>query len=342
VAALREAAREPLPDLILMDIVMPDLDGYEALEQLRRRPATAMIPVIFVSAMDREFDEEKGLRLGAVDYVTKPVRPAILLARVRTHLELKEARDWLKDKNAYLEAQVGRRIREIDLLKDISLHALAMLAEKRDDETGNHLHRTQAYVETLMDGLVDHPRFHGELHDPSRRAMISKATPLHDIGKVGIPDRILLKPGRLTPEEFAIMKGHSQIGAEALDEAIQRVLGSGGIGIGSDDSPLGFLETARQIALCHHERWNGLGYPMGLAGEAIPLAARLMALADVFDALICRRHYKEAFPVDVAVSIIVEGRGEHFDPDIVDAFVGGRDQFEEIARRYLDRPARPS
>ena len=338
--ALREAESEPRPDLILMDIVMPEMDGYETLDRLRQIPSAAAIPVIFVSAMDRTLDEEKGLRLGAVDYFTKPVRPAILLARVRTHLELKDSRDRLKDQNAHLETEVRRRVREIDILKDISLHALAMLAEKRDNETGNHLRRTQAYVEALMLRLLRSPRFRDALGDPRERELLLKATPLHDIGKVGIPDHILLKPGRLTPEEFDVMKTHSRIGAEALDEAIQRVLGAGGVLLPSDEaeSPLAFLEAARQIALSHHEKWDGSGYPCGLAADEIPVAGRLMALADVFDALTTRRHYKEAFPVGVAVETIVSGRGRHFDPDIVDAFLCVEDQFADVAHRYSDHP----
>ncbi len=337
--ALKVAQSEPRPDLILLDVMMPGMDGYEVLERLRQLPATREIPVIFVTAMDATEDEEHGLQLGAVDYVTKPIRPAILLARARTQLELKQARDWLKDQNGYLEAEVNRRVWENDLIKDISLNALAMLTEKRDSETGNHLRRTQAYIEALMGRLVEHPRF-AHLLDTRTRRLIAKASPLHDIGKVGIPDQILLKPGRLTPEEFEIMKTHSQIGADAIDEAIHRVLGESSRLISSDHegSPLDFLETVRQIALHHHERWDGSGYPQGLAGDAIPLSARLMALADVFDALICRRHYKAAFSLERATELIVEGRGSHFDPDIVDAYLAERDQFADIARRYSDAP----
>ena len=335
--ALKVAQSEPRPDLILLDVMMPELDGYQVLEQLRRLPATRDIPVIFVTAMDATEDEEKGLHLGAVDYVTKPIRPAILLARVETHLELKQARDWLNDQNTYLEAEVGRRTHENELIKDVSLNALAMLAEKRDNETGNHLHRTRGYMETLMAHLRQHPRFQGYL-DERRRLLIAKATPLHDIGKVGIPDNILLKPGRLTAEEFEVMKHHSQIGADAIEEAIRHVLGDGVGPVESErvDSPVAFLEVARLIALHHHEKWDGSGYPAGLAGDDIPICARLMALADVFDALSCRRHYKEPFPADKVQAIILEGRGKHFDPDIVDAFFELKDQFIAIAQRYPD------
>jgi putative two-component system response regulator len=335
--ALKVAQIAPVPDLILLDVMMPDMDGYAVLERLRATPATSDIPVIFVTAMNATEDEEKGLHQGAVDYVTKPIRPAILLARVHTHLELKQARDWLTDQNGYLESEVKRRMWENDLIKDISLNALAMLAEKRDNETGNHLHRTQFYVEALMARLCDHPRFREHLN-AKQRELISKATPLHDIGKVGIPDAILLKPGRLTPEEFEIMKTHAQIGATALEEAIKRVLGKDleVLKQEREDSPLAFIEMALQIAAGHHEKWDGSGYPRGLVGEAIPVSARLMALADVFDALISRRHYKAPFPLEEVVKIINEGRGKHFDPDIVDAFIALQDEFVEIAKRYSD------
>lgn len=300
-------------------------------------PRTRDIPVIFVTAMSASEDEERGLRQGAVDYVTKPIRPDILLARVNTHLELQQAKDWLKNQTGLLEAEVNRRVWENDLIKDVSLTALAMLAEKRDNETGNHLHRTQAYVEALMLRLTDNPRFRDHLK-AYQRALIVKATPLHDIGKVGIPDQILLKPGRLTVEEFEVMKTHARIGADAIEDAIVRVLGEDLDLFRSmrTESPLDFLDMARQIALSHHERWDGTGYPQGLKGDAITVGARLMALADVFDALICRRHYKEPLPMHEVVRIIAEQRGKHFDPDIVDAFMGLQQEFAQIARRFPD------
>ncbi|HEX5372594.1 MAG TPA: two-component system response regulator [Aquabacterium sp.] len=340
--ALQAACTDPRPDIILLDVMMPDMDGYQVLQALKEQPQTQDIPVIFITALDAEEDEEHGLSLGAVDYVTKPIKPPLLLARVRAQLELKKARDWLSHQNTYLDAEVRRRMVENELIKDVSLHALATLAEKRDNETGNHLHRTQAYIEALMERLRDHPRFRGELANFSVRQRIAKAAPLHDIGKVGIPDAILLKPGKLTPEEFEIMKTHAAIGAEAIGDAIAQVRsawpqaqahGEGG------DRPLEFLEVARQIAGGHHEKWDGSGYPRGLAGEAIPLAARLMALADVFDALITRRHYKDAFSLERTVQIIRDGRGTHFDPDIVDAFLSLTEEFVHIAAHYADHPA---
>ncbi len=335
--ALKVARSDPRPDLILLDVMMPEMDGYAVLAELRQDPYTRDIPVMFVTAMDGDQDEEYGLSLGAVDYITKPIRPAILLARVRTHLELKDARDWLRDQNGYLEGEVSRRMRENDLIKDVSLNALALLAEKRDNETGNHLYRTQAYVEALMQELQDHPRFRHAL-SAAQRQLIAKAAPLHDIGKVGIPDQILLKPARLTPEEFEIMKTHSLIGAEAIEAAIERVVGGDRARLDElqGNTPLDFLVVARHIALGHHEKWDGSGYPQGLRGDAIPIPARLMALADVFDALTCKRHYKKAFPLEQAVALLVEGRGTHFDPDMVDAFLAIQDRFADIAQRYAD------
>lgn len=335
--ALRVANTLPRPDLILLDVMMPDMDGYEVIRALRAEPETRDIPVIFVTAMDGDDSEEYGLALGAVDYVTKPIRPAILLARVKAHLELKDARDRLAVQNDNLEAEVARRVRENDLIKDISLNALAMLTAKRDNETGNHLLRTQAYISALMNRLVSHPRFREAL-SPRRRHLIASAAPLHDIGKVGVPDAILLKPGKLTPLEFNVMKTHARIGADALDDAIRRVVGEGWEALlaGGDEAPLAFLTVARQIALSHHEKWDGSGYPAGLAGEDIPLPGRLMAIVDVFDALTCRRHYKEAFSFDQAVTIIDEGRGRHFDPDLVDAMHDCLDEFAAIAAHYAD------
>jgi len=337
--ALHVANSDPRPELILLDIMMPGMDGYETLRRLREDPATRDIPVIFVTAMDADNDEAIGLQMGAVDYVTKPIRPAILLARIRTRLELQAARDHLARQNEILEARVAKRTREVELIKDVGMHALATLAEKRDNETGNHLLRTRGYIEVLMTDLAQRPEFAEQL-TPLRQRLIAKAAPLHDIGKVGIPDAILLKPGRLTPEEFEIMKTHARIGADALDEAIARVLADRRQNQPAEEErySLDFLEAAREIAGGHHEKWDGSGYPLGLKGDEIPLSARLMALADVFDALISKRHYKVAFPLEESIRIIVDGRGKHFDPRIVDCFLQRIEDFTSIADRYADHP----
>jgi putative two-component system response regulator len=350
--ALRVVASTPRPDLILLDVMMPEMDGYTVLNELRSNPATRDIPVIFVTAMDADSDEERGLALGAVDYITKPIRPAIVLARVHAHMELKQARDWLKDQNHWLESEIARRLRDNLLIQDASVRALASLAEARDMETGQHIRRTQAYVEVLVAHLRGHPRFSGYFTDVIAQ-MVGKAAPLHDIGKVGIPDSILLKPGRLTREEFEIMKTHSVIGGNAIDLALRAELGDedsrllhdrcrlGGNALANgvrdfERAPLAFLAVAREIAMWHHEKWDGSGYPDGLAGDAIPIPARLMALADVFDAIASRRVYKEPMPFDVATQLITEGRGQHFDPDVVDTFLANLDTFQDILERYAD------
>jgi putative two-component system response regulator len=325
--ALRLAQSEPKPDLILLDVMMPDMDGYAVLGELKNSLATADVPVIFVTAMTATEDEQRGFDLGAVDYITKPIKPPIVLARVKAQLELKEARDWLKDKNQVLEAEVAARLKEILLIQDVSIHALARLAETRDPETGNHIRRTQSYVRALAVKLSDHPRF-AALLSPDYIDQLAKSAPLHDIGKVGIPDHILLKPGKLTPEEWAIMKTHSHLGSEAIELAERDAV-----------KPVAFLAIAKQIAHWHHEKWDGSGYPDGLAGDAIPIPARLMALADVFDALICRRVYKPPMPYDQAREIIIGDRDRHFDPDVVDAFLAIFEEFVAIAERYGDPEA---
>jgi putative two-component system response regulator len=323
-AALRIAASEPRPDLILLDVMMPGMDGYEVLARLREDPATRDTPVIFVTAMDATEDEQHGLDLGAVDYITKPLRTAIVLSRVHTHLELKAARDQLRHHNHFLEAEVARRMGENQIIQDVSIRALANLAETRDPETGNHILRTQGYIEALARQLQSHPRFSGFLTERTIAALV-KSAPLHDIGKVGIPDHVLLKPGRLDAEEWGVMQGHARLGSDAIEGAERE-----------SHHAVEFLVLAKEIARWHHERWDGSGYPDGLKGDAIPVSARLMALADVFDALINRRVYKEPMSLEQARAIIVEGRGSHFDPDVVDAFVAIFDQFRAIALRYRD------
>ncbi|TCO81498.1 putative two-component system response regulator [Plasticicumulans lactativorans] len=322
--ALQIAASEPRPDLVLLDVMMPELDGYDVLALLRENPRTRDIPVIFITALDAAEDEEHGLDLGAVDYITKPLRPPVVLARVRTQLDLKRARDWLRDQNAFLEAEVTRRMAENQLIQDVSIHALARLAEIRDSETGNHLLRTREYVRTLALALRDHPGFAAFL-TPRTIEVLAKSAPLHDIGKVGIPDHVLRKPGALGAEDWAIMKTHTVLGAAAIEQAERDAV-----------QPVEFLALGKEIARWHHERWDGSGYPDGLAGEAIPISARLMALADVFDALISRRVYKAALSFEQARAMIVEMRGRHFDPDVVDAFVAAFDTFVAIAAHYRD------
>ena len=322
--ALKIAAATPLPDLILLDIMMPGMDGYEVCQRLKADPRTADIPVIFLTAKVQVEDEEKGLKLGAVDYITKPISPPIVLARVETHLTLKNARQFLKDRNAFLEAEVRRRTQEVAAIQDVTILAMASLAETRDNETGNHIRRTQHYIRALARKLQTHPRFAHFLNEETIE-LLFKSAPLHDIGKVGIPDRILLKPGDFTPEEFEIMKTHAAMGRDAI-LAAEKYL----------NAPNSFLRFAREIAYSHQERWDGAGYPDGLAGDDIPLSARLMAVADVYDALISQRVYKAGMPHEQAAAMILEGRGTHFDPDVVDAFLDIADEFQDIAARFAD------
>jgi putative two-component system response regulator len=306
---LELAGRVRGPDLILLDVVMPE---------------TAAIPVLFLRGRTAADDERIGLEIGAEDYLAKPVNPAIMLARVRAHLRLKVATDNLRDQNLFLEREVARRVRELSAVQDITIYAMATLAETRDNETGNHIRRTQNYVVALATKLADKPKYAVQLPRQDIE-LLYKSAPLHDIGKIGIPDRILLKPGRLTPEEFDIMKTHAAIGRDSILAAEKLV-----------SMPDSFLRFAKEIAGCHHEKWDGSGYPEGLAGEAIPLSARLMALADVYDALISKRVYKEAFSHEMARDIILKGRGTHFDPAVIDAFVALEQDFIDIAKRYSD------
>ena len=321
---LRVAGGQPKPDLILLDVMMPGMDGYAVLARLRDNPATSDIPVMFVTALDSPTDEERGLQLGAADYIPKPIQPAVVMARVRTQLQAKQARDWMADKAEALEMEVARRMKENNLTQQVSIRALAHLAELRDPETGNHILRTSGYVRRLASGLRQAPRF-AEVLSERMIDLMARSAPLHDIGKVGIPDHILLKPGPLTPEEWIIMKTHSKLGSDAIEQAERDV-----------DIPVPFLAVAKEIARWHHEKWDGSGYPDGLSGEAIPLSARLMALADVFDALVSQRVYKPPLSFAEARAIIVAGRARHFDPDATDAFLAGFDDFVLIAEQYRE------
>lgn len=325
--ALRFAQDEEPPDLILLDIMMPGMSGTDVCKALKNDPTTRGIPVIFLTALSATEDEQRGLELGAVDFITKPVNPPIVLARVETQLKLKLAADFLRDKNGFLEAEVARRTAELEAIQDVTILALASMAETRDNETGNHIRRTQNYVKLLGEHLRTHPRFASVLTD-SYISTLFKSAPLHDIGKVGIPDRILLKPGKFEPDEFEIMKTHCKLGRDAIQQAEDRL-----------GMKVEFLTVAKEIAYGHQEKWDGSGYPEGKSGDDIPLSARLMAVADVYDALISRRVYKDGMPHEEAVQIMKDGRGSHFDPDILDAFVEIASQFNEIAARYEDSDA---
>jgi putative two-component system response regulator len=326
--AIKIAQSDNPPDLILLDIMMPEIDGYAVCKALKADKNTRYIPIIFLTAKTEIEDETRGLEMGAVDYITKPISPPIVLARVKTHLALKQLQDFLRDQNAFLESEVQKRTEEIVAIQDVTIHAMASMAETRDNETGNHIRRTQYYVKVLAEKLRLHPRFEKFLNNDKTIEMLFKSAPLHDIGKVGIPDAILLKPGRLTSEEFDVMKTHTTLGRDAIVHAEKN------LGI-----EVQFLQYAKEIAYSHQEKWDGSGYPEGLSGDSIPISARLMAVADVYDALISRRVYKQPMPHDEAVKIMLEGKGQHFDPDMIDAFIQCQNQFKQIGEKYADSQA---
>lgn len=317
-------ALERLPDLILLDVCMAGTDGYTVCERLKKLAATRHIPVVLMSAYIDTEGEARAFEVGASDCLRKPINERIAASRIQVQLALKAAQDLNRDREAALEQEVRRRTEHIELTQHVALLALVNLARTRDTETGGHIVRTQAYVRMLAERLRDHPRFNTELTAGAIR-LITQSAPLHDIGKIGIPDHILRKPGPLTPEEMTVMRTHTTLGLQALEDA-ERLY----------DRRVDFLRYAKDIVIGHHERWDGNGYPFGLKGDAIPVAARLMAVADVFDALISKRVYKEAFPQQMAFDIIRQGSGTQFDPDIVDAFQDLSEQFTEIVRLHRD------
>ncbi len=306
--ALRRA--EDLPDLILLDVMMPGIDGYEVCRQLHAKQQTQDIPVIFVTAMGEQQDETKGFTFGAVDYITKPVKPPVLRARVKTHLELRWARKQLENHNTILEERVQERTKELRESRLEIVHRLVSAAEYKDPETGSHIQRMSLYSRVLA-------REYGL--SQSQCETIHLASPMHDIGKIGIPDSILLKPGRLDPEEWSTMRTHTTIGARILAHST---------------SPL--LQAGQEIAISHHEKWDGSGYPQGLQGGAIPLFGRITAISDVFDALTTKRPYKEAWPVEKAIEEIREGKGQHFDPALIDLFFAVLPELLDIRERFRD------
>ncbi|MCA0241381.1 MAG: response regulator [Proteobacteria bacterium] len=325
-AALKLLRSGAAVDLVLLDVMMGSPDGFAVLREMQATPALAGLPVIFLTALSDTSDETDALRRGAVDFIRKPISGEVLMARVRNHVELKRARDYLRHHNERLEEEVARRTAENELIQDITIQTLASLAETRDNETGNHILRTKHCVRLLALELRRFPRDQALLTD-AQIALFFKSAPLHDIGKVGVPDRVLLKPGPLNAEEWEEMKKHARYGREAIERAEAQ------LGVTAE-----FLRVAKDIACSHHERWDGAGYPDGLAGEAIPLSARLMAPADVYDALISRRCYKAPMPHREVVELVAAGRGTQFDPLVIDAFLNLTDEFEKVSRRYADPP----
>lgn len=314
--ALELARKQPEPDIILLDIMMPEMDGYAVCDELKQDKATSGIPVIFVTALGEVADESKGLQMGAVDYLTKPVIPELVKSRVYNQLALKRYRD-------HLEELVDQRTLQLKKSKEATIEAMGIVAEGRDPETGGHIQRTKEYVLLLAETMAKRDK-HKALLSSEYIELVYHSAPLHDIGKVAISDNILLKPGKLTDEEFEEMKKHAIIGEETIGDAQGRL------------EDLQMLDVAKEIAGGHHEKWDGSGYPRGLKGEKIPLSARMMALADVYDALASKRPYKEPFPHDKVVEIISEGKGSHFDPEIVEVFLEKNTEFEEILLQFAD------
>lgn len=311
------AATGDLPSLILLETFMPLQDGYEICSLLKADTRYRDIPVIFISSKNETREKVEGLQRGAVDFITKPFDPGEVQSRVDVHLKIFNLQQELKRRQHDLEDLVEAKAKEVTDMQLATIFALVRLTDRRDDKIGGHLERTQALCASLARKLGELPRFQNQI-DQAFIDILFKAAPLHDIGKVGIPDHIYLKPGRLTPDEFTAMKHHTLVGAQTLAKVLEKF----------PDNQL--IRTGIEIARYHHERWDGQGYPEGLAGEAIPLSARIMAVADVFDALRMLRPYKKPMPHKDSVAVIREGRGSHFDPDVVDAFLAIETDLEKL------------
>jgi putative two-component system response regulator len=324
VEALARIEENPDIDILILDINMPRMNGFEVLEALKNHPQYRKIATLILTNYDEIDNEMRGLDLGAVDYIRKPLNIRSLIKRVELHIKLKNARDELELQNSILEKTVRERTRESVLIRDVTIHALVGLLEIRNIESSNHTKRTQLMMRALCNHLRMQEPFNNILTE-SYSAELFDTTPLHDIGKVGIPDHILLKPGKLTPEEFEIMKKHTTYGVDAL-----RCMGA-------ESDSLPFIRTASEIAGSHHEKYDGSGYPLGLKGKEIPLSGRLMAIIDVYDALVNKRVYKPAFAHEEAMDIISADRGKHFDPDITDAFFKIQAEVKKITEDFAQQ-----
>jgi putative two-component system response regulator len=303
------------PAVILLDVDMPEMNGYEAIKILKSKPETKNIPVVFLTARTESDDELTGLSLGAIDYITKPFQPPLLLKRIEAHILLEDQRKELKRFNENLQKMVEEKTQSVIELQRALLKTMAELVECRDDITGGHIERTQRGIKIMMEEIEKNGLYGEETKDWDVNLLLQSCQ-LHDVGKISISDNILKKQGKLTPEEFNEMKKHTSFGEQIIEkiEALAKE---------SD-----FLNYAKIFAASHHERWDGSGYPRGLAGNKIPLLGRIMAIADVYDALTSVRPYKDAFSHEEAVRIITEGSGTQFDPSLVEIFIRTADQFK--------------
>lgn len=312
------------PDLLMLDVYDPGPEGYAFCGELKSLITSREMPVIFLTSGESLEDGELVVELGVVAHISLPLNVKLFQSRVRSAISVANNATALRINNEYLEREIQKRTRQLTVMQDTTIMALASLAETRDLDTGNHLRRTQHYVKVLAEYLQANPLYTDYLSDTTIDLMF-KCAPLHDIGKVGIPDRILLKPGRYEAAEFEIMKKHPQLGRDAILHAQQ-----------ADEDSMEFFEVAKAVVYSHHEKWDGSGYPLGLSGDDIPVPGRLMALADVYDALISTRVYKAGMSHADAAAIICKGRGQHFDPHVVDAFLHLASDFRAIAARYAD------
>ena len=320
--ALKAALKSP-PDMLLLDINMPEMDGFEVCSHFKSEPSLAKIPVLFISALEASQDKVRAFAAGGVDYVTKPFQIEELNARVDTHLKIVRMQRELERYNHELEELVQEKVRDIEESHLSTILAMVKLTEYRDVGTGMHIERTRTLCSMLAAKLAEHPEYDGLL-SPEYAETIYNAAPLHDVGKVGVPDGILLKPGRLTDDEWEIMKTHSEIGAETLREVRRKYVSNA------------FVNMGIEIARFHHEKWDGSGYPEGRSREAIPLSARIMAVADVYDALRTRRPYKEPFSHEESFTILQKDSGSHFDPLLVEVFGDLEDEIKELYTRCAD------
>lgn len=324
--AFQKVQELPRPELIVLDESLPDMDGYAVLQELRASFLTADIPVLILTQAAEAFGSRRALDAGAADVLRMPVSAELLLARVATHIELRRLRNAGKDELARVNRLVAERTKQVVEVRDAAIMAIACLAEAGDADTARHVRRTQRYFTALARELRFHGDYRAALGDIDI-ALMAQAVPLHDIGKLRVPEAILNKPGRLTAEEFEVMKQHTVFGRDAIACVATAV--------GGDTR---FLRYAVEIAGSHQEKWNGSGYPDGLSGMDIPLSARLMAVADVYDALISPRVYKPTFTHETAIELIRQGSGEHFDPDVVDALLVVENEFKTIAAGVYEKP----